>query len=106
VRCPFCEADAAPRALHSHLEAAHPEGVVVTESPGGRLAYKVSCPRCGAHYEHAVKGRSGTGAFVAEHAREIRLVGFDMLVNHLIAEHPGDEGGAEDPAPAHSEEES
>jgi hypothetical protein len=104
VHCPFCEAEAAPRALHSHLEEAHPGEVVLTESPG-RLAYRVTCPRCGARYEHSVKGRGGTSAFVAEHAREIRLVGFDMLVNHLIAEHASAEG-CEDPAPAHREEES
>ncbi len=90
MRCPFCEDEGAPRALHSHLEATHPEQVVITES-SGKLVYSVTCPRCDARYEHSLKGRAGTNAFALEHAREIRLVGFDMLVNHLIAEHVSEE---------------
>lgn len=90
MRCPYCDHEATPRALHAHLDTDHPDEVVLTES-SGRLVYKVTCPRCDSHYEQAVKGRAATAAFAAEHAREIRLVGFDMLVNHLIAEHATEE---------------
>ncbi len=101
--CPFCGTEATPRALHSHLEAVHPEQVLVAESARG-LVYKVTCPLCGAHHEQQVKGRAGTAAFALEHAREIRLVGFDMLVNHLVAEHAAGESTA-DTGPAVPEEE-
>lgn len=104
MRCPFCDAEATPRGLHSHLEAAHPDEVVVTES-SGRLSYKVTCPHCDASHVQAVKGRGGTSAFALEHAREIRLVGFDMLVNHLIAEHVTEAEGAAGTDPAVPEEE-
>ncbi len=101
--CPFCDTRATPRALHSHLEAVHPEQVLLAESARG-LVYKVACPLCGAQHEQQVKGRAGTAAFAAEHAREIRLVGFDMLVNHLIAEHATDDGPT-DTGPVVPEEE-
>jgi hypothetical protein len=34
-----------------------------------------------------IKPRSRDPRFIEEFQREIRLVAFDMLVNHLIAEH-------------------
>jgi len=86
VNCPWCPFEGEPRSLHAHLEEAHPDGVVFAEK-AGRSFYSVSCPVCGSGYEHAIKPRSRDAAFVEQYQREIRLVGFDMLVNHLVAEH-------------------
>ena len=49
--------------------------------------YVVECPECGAVHEQPIKPRSTDPSFVEEFEAEIRLVGFDMLVNHLMAEH-------------------
>lgn len=86
MNCPWCAFEGPPRGLHAHLAETHSEGVAFTEKQG-RVFYSVSCPICGSGYEHAVKPRSRDATFLEEYRREIRLVGFDMLVNHLIAEH-------------------
>lgn len=86
MNCPWCPFAGPPRSLHAHLAEAHPEEVVFGEKKG-RAFYSVSCPVCGSGYEHAIKPRSRDADFIEEYEREIRLVGFDMLVNHLIAEH-------------------
>lgn len=93
MNCPLCGFDGAPRAVHAHLAEAHPDQVRF-EDRGANRWYRVTCPTCGAGYEHIVKPRSRDPGFVAEHQAEIRLVAFDMLVNHLLAEH-GDLNGKE-----------
>jgi hypothetical protein len=60
---------------------------VALKQAESRTLYAVACPVCGAEYERAVKPGSLDPAFLDEYEWEIRLVGFDMLVNHLIAEH-------------------
>lgn len=86
MTCPWCAFEGPPRSLHGHLVEAHPDQVRFEER-GARTVYAIECPACGAGYEKAIKPRSRDPAFVEEYEREIRLVGFDMLINHLLAEH-------------------
>jgi hypothetical protein len=86
VRCPWCDFDEPPRALHAHLGEAHPEQVRFEEKMG-RSFYAIDCPICGDGYEQQIKPRGRDPGFVEEFSRQIRLVAFDMLVNHLLAEH-------------------
>lgn len=89
MRCPWCEIAGEPRALHAHFSEAHPEQVRFQQR-GGRRLYALSCPVCGAGYEHEIKPRLRDPAFMEEFQGEIRLVAFDMLINHLLVEHePG-----------------
>jgi hypothetical protein len=93
VNCPWCSFSGTPRGLHAHLAEAHPEGVRFEERMG-RSFYALTCPVCGDGYEHQIKPRGRDPTFVAEYQGQIRLVAFDMLVNHLMAEHgEGVEGG-------------
>ncbi len=86
MNCPWCPFDGAPRALHAHLADTHPEGVRFEERLG-KSFYALECPLCGAGYDHQIKPRGRDPDFVAEFQGQIRLVAFDMLVNHLMAEH-------------------
>lgn len=86
MKCPWCSYDDSPRSLHAHLGDRHPEAVLVEER-GRHTFYGITCPVCGDGYEHVVKPRSRDPEFVEQFGQEIRLVAFDMLVNHLIAEH-------------------
>ena len=86
MQCPWCEFAGEPRKLHAHLAEAHPLEVRF-EDRGSSRWYRITCPRCGDSYEHMIKPRSHDPAFIGQFQREIRLVAFDMLVNHLIAEH-------------------
>jgi hypothetical protein len=54
----------------------------------GRRRYRVTCPVCGECHEARIKPRSKDPAFLETFAREIRMVAFDMLINHLEVEHP------------------
>lgn len=85
MTCPWCAFSGEPRKLHAHLGDDHPEQVRFEERGPNRW-YGITCPRCGDAYEHIVKPRSRDPRFVEEFQHEIRLVAFDMLVNHLIAE--------------------
>ncbi len=97
--CPYCDLDASPRALHAHFADAHPEKIEVTQTATER-SYDVVCPICGDGYSQPIKPRLFDPAFLEEFDREIRLVAFDMLLNHLLAEHTETEsGGADDPRP-------
>ena len=93
MSCPWCPVTAAPRALHAHLSEEHADKVRFEERRGARF-YAVECPVCYAGYEHQIKPRLRDPAFMEQFRREIRMVAFDMLVNHLLAEHDGpiDEG--------------
>jgi hypothetical protein len=86
VTCPWCAWEGTPRELHAHLSERHPEAVQMGEREGRRF-YAVSCPSCGAGYEQQVKPRSRDPDFVREFEQQIRLVAFDMLINHIMAEH-------------------
>jgi hypothetical protein len=86
VSCPWCDVAAGPRALHAHLGEQHGDAVVTSERYG-KVFYEITCPRCGARYEHVVRKGARDPEFVAEFEREIRMVALDMLVHHLVAEH-------------------
>lgn len=86
MRCPWCPTEAAPRALHAHLSDVHADAVQFGQR-AGRHYYTVECPECHADYEQQVKPRMADERFVDEFRREIRMVAFDMLVNHLLVEH-------------------
>jgi hypothetical protein len=86
VNCPWCDVAAGPRALHAHLGEQHGEQVGATER-GGKVFYEISCPLCGAQYERLVRKGASDPEFLAEFGTEIRMVAFDMLVHHLIAQH-------------------
>lgn len=72
--------------MHAHLSDVHPDAVHFGQR-AGRHYYAVECPVCHAGYEQQVKPRMADERFVDEFRREIRMVAFDMLVNHLLAEH-------------------
>ncbi len=95
MQCPFCPFEGPPRTLHAHLGEQHVEAVRF-EDKGGRSYYALSCPICGDGYEREIKPRGRDPGFVDEYSAQIRLVAFDMLVNHLLGEHtilPGDTPG-------------
>ena len=103
MRCPWCAFAGGPRAVHAHLSGVHPEQVRVEER-GSRRFYSIECPVCGAGYDHEVKPRLRDPEFMQQFQSEIRMVAFDMLVNHLLVEHepdtddPGtDDRGTDDP---------
>jgi hypothetical protein len=90
--CPFCSFEGPPRSLHAHLGDEHPDAVRFEEK-GGRSFYALTCPICRDGYEREIKPRGRDPGFVDEFSAQIRLVAFDMLVNHLMGEHtvlPGD----------------
>ena len=86
MRCPFCDFEAGPRALHAHLGERHGDAVIATADEG-HARYEITCPRCGARYQHVVRKGRRDPAFLTEFEREIQLVALDMLVSHLRAEH-------------------
>lgn len=89
--CPFCAESGDRMHVHRHLVDAHPERIETwTDANTGRMRYRVECPRCGADYEHRVKPRSKDPTFLETFATEVRMVGFDMLLNHMTAEHEED----------------
>ena len=86
MHCPFCSFEASPRLLHAHLGEQHADAVRLEEK-GGRSFYVLTCPICGDGYEREIKPRGRDPGFVEEYSAQIRLVAFDMLVNHLLGEH-------------------
>ena len=86
MMCPFCDTQAAPRAMHAHLAQRHGDAVVAT-ADGGHARYQITCPQCGASYQHVVRKGARDPEFLTEFEREIQLVALDMLINHLLAEH-------------------
>jgi hypothetical protein len=97
VHCPFCSFEGPPRTLHAHLGEQHPEAIRF-EDKGERWFYALDCPICGDGYERQIKPRGRDPGFVEEFSAQIRLVAFDMLVNHLMGEHEDLELPAEDEA--------
>ena len=102
MNCPFCSFEGSPRTLHAHLGERHPEAIRV-EDRGDKRFYSLDCPICGDGYEREIKPRGRDPGFVEEFSAQIRLVAFDMLVNHLLGEHENldlpDEPEEEAPAP-------
>jgi hypothetical protein len=86
VNCPYCGAERSIRALHAHLAADHP-AEVHTDEQGDRAVYVVTCPYCAEQYRHPIRKSAGSAEFLVEFDRQIRLVAFDMLINHVLAEH-------------------
>jgi hypothetical protein len=84
--CPWCDVAASPRQLHAHLGERHADQVRTSER-NGKSWYEVTCPRCGASYQHVVRKAARDPAFIEGFGREIRMVALDMLVHHLMAEH-------------------
>lgn len=89
MTCPWCEFEGGPRALQAHLTEEHPQGVTFGERANGTRYYEITCPVCNLSYDQRIKPRSQDRGFLDEFQREIRLVAFDMLVNHFLAEHQG-----------------
>jgi hypothetical protein len=86
MKCPFCGDDRTIRALHAHLADDHP-GEIGTEPHGDRTVYVVTCPYCSAQHRQPIKKSAGNAEFLVEFEQQIRLVAFDMLINHVLAEH-------------------
>ncbi len=86
MRCPWCELEAGPRALHAHLGELH-AGEVATVERNDRFFYEITCPLCGARYEHLVRKAARDREFIEGFGRQIAMVALDMLVHHLLAEH-------------------
>jgi hypothetical protein len=103
LHCPFCSFEGAPRTLHAHLGEQHAEAVRF-EDRGERWFYALDCPFCGDGYERQIKPRGRDPGFVEEFSAQIRLVAFDMLVNHLMGEHEGLELPPDDEAAAPTEQ--
>ena len=95
MRCPLCEFSGRRSEVHGHLVDAHEQAVEMwTDAASGKMHYQVTCPLCEDSHEARVKPRSTDPRFLEMFAREVRLVAFDMLLNHLEASHA--EGAAVD----------
>ncbi len=89
MRCPLCTYDASRGEVHRHLADDHPDAVEMWAADTGRMRYRIECPLCGDAHEARVKPRSQDREFLTRFSHEIRLVAFDMLLNHIQAEHLG-----------------
>jgi uncharacterized Zn-finger protein len=93
VKCPWCPLEAAVRPLHAHLTQDHGDHIRVFARED-RQFYQVVCPYCDQPYEHRIKKAGLDDAFLTEFEQQIRMVAFDMLINHVIIEHePQPAGG-------------
>ncbi len=92
MNCPWCDFEAGARALHAHLGERHGD-VVVTTADERHARYEITCPRCGAVYQHSLRKGRRDPAFLTEFEREIQLVALDMLLSHLLAEHETSQTG-------------
>lgn len=100
TECPYCAFAASRTEVHAHMVDEHPDRVETwTDARRGRMHYHVECPDCGDAYEHRVKPRSSDPDFLKRFAREISMVAFDMLLNHVEAAHGQPEEGSEQGAP-------
>lgn len=89
LRCPFGDFSGGYLGLHQHLNSEHPQCVAFV-ARGSRHYYEVHCPSCELVYSQAIKSGQVDDEFVEEFQAEIRLVGSDILVQHLIGEHPSE----------------
>lgn len=87
ITCPSCEGFWGDyRALHQHLFSSHPSQVRIG-TEGRQRYFEVLCPLCDETYRQSIKRGSAGGEFVDEFEPDIRLVGSDILLQHLIGEH-------------------
>jgi hypothetical protein len=86
MSCPYCGIELGIRALHAHLADEHGDRIE-SEPFFDSVAYVVTCPECGERYRRQMRKSAKDSEFVNEFDRDIRLVAFDMLINHLLAEH-------------------
>jgi hypothetical protein len=101
IRCPLCEYQDTRTNVHAHLIENHAEAVEMwSDASSGKRRYRITCPLCEAAHEAQVKPRSHDQQFLSTFSREIRMVAFDMLLNHFEAEHSALPAG--EPAPPHS----
>jgi hypothetical protein len=56
------------------------------------MFYRLNCPSCDLKIEKTVKPRVNDPRFLEEFGREIRLVAFDMLLNHMEVNHGPPQG--------------
>ncbi|WP_276957448.1 hypothetical protein [Ferrimicrobium acidiphilum] len=88
MHCPACEAmQLGYEGMHRHLIEIH-SALVEIIATGSRPSYCVKCPLCDDVYRQAIKRGHPDAGFVQEFELDIRLVGMDILVQHLIGEHP------------------
>ena len=86
--CPYCDVNEHPRRVHIHLVEKHADRIVTGfEDSRARMFYRVECPHCRTKLEKTVKPRYKDPEFLQEFDREIKLVAFDMLLNHIEAMH-------------------
>ena len=58
------------------------------EESRARMFYRIECPKCALKIEKTIKPRGKDPGFLEEFDREIKLVAFDMLLNHMDVAHP------------------
>jgi len=93
VRCGFCDLELSRPALHAHLTDEHGDRVTTEQDGWGRSFLELRCPACDERYRSEIKPRLRDPGFVAEYAREIRIVAFDMFLYHWASEHEQEEVG-------------
>jgi hypothetical protein len=90
MTCAYCSFSGHRRELHAHLAQEHAAEVHTRfEEETGKMFYQLSCPKCEQTMEKRVKPRWKDPEFLAEFAREIHLVAFDLLLYHLEDHEPG-----------------
>lgn len=92
MNCPYCPYTGSRNRLHAHLTDEHADRVVTEEDGWGRRFLQLDCPRCDEMYRREVKPRLKEPGFLAEYAREIRIVAFDMFLYHWESEHEEEAG--------------
>lgn len=89
MKCPLCDLQEHRRKLHLHLVEDHGGHVQTNlEEDRARMSYRIGCPLCPVKFERTVKPRGKDRGFLQEFDREIKLVAFDMLLNHMELMHP------------------
>ncbi len=87
AKCPSCEFHGPFMDTHAHMVDAHEELVEISRS-GSKNYYRVTCGVCGESHQSPIKPGYVGDSFVKEFNREIRVVGCDMLLSHLLGAHP------------------
>ncbi len=88
MKCPYCDMEDHRRKLHIHLVEDHAEMVFTDlEKDRARMFYRIGCPQCTVKFEKTVKPRWKDPGFLQEFEKEIKLVAFDMLLNHIEGNH-------------------
>lgn len=89
MRCAFCAESGPWSQLHAHQVEEHADLVSRTvDADGVKMAYALTCPRCGEVIGHTVKPRERDPGFLKEFEHEINLVAFDQYLYHCGEKHP------------------